>query len=70
MTFSLSTTPSSQIIWGVLIILGIILVYGIIRFFWTHILRYLLHGCAAILVIISVLVLLQYFKIIHIPWPF
>jgi hypothetical protein len=48
----------------VVIGLGVILAFVIIRFFWKHILKYLFHGCLVIVVIIALLALLHfYFKI-------
>ncbi len=47
-------------IWIVAAILAIIVVFVIIRFFWQHILKYLLHGCLSILGILAVLAILHY----------
>ena len=61
MTFGLSTNTSSQIIWWVLIVLGIIVAYVVIRFFWTHILKYLFQGCLVILAVIALWALFHYY---------
>jgi hypothetical protein len=70
MNIDFANIPSSQIVWGILIVLAVILVVVVIRFFWQHVLPYLLHGCLVIVGIIALLVLLQYLNIIHLPWPF
>jgi hypothetical protein len=54
----------------VLCVLGIIIAFVVIRFFWTHVLRYLFQGCLVVAGIIVLLVVLQYFKFIHLSWPF
>lgn len=63
MTIDFSAIPYNQIVWWVLIILGIIVAFVVIRFFWKHILKYLFQGCLVILVIIALLALLRYFKV-------
>ncbi len=63
MTVDFSTIPYNQIVWWVLIILGIVVAFVIIRFFWRHILKYLFHGCLVILAVIALLALLHYFKV-------
>jgi hypothetical protein len=63
MNIDFATIPYNQIVWWVLIGLGVILVFVVIRFFWRHILRYLFQGCLVILAIIALLALLHYFKV-------
>ena len=63
MNIDFSTIPYNQIVWWVLAILGLLLAFVLIRFFWRHILKYLFQGCLAILAIIALLALLHYFKI-------
>ncbi len=70
MNIDFSAIPYNQIVWWVLIVIGVIVAVVVIRFFWQHILRYLLQGCLAVLGVIALLALLQYFKIIQIPWHF
>jgi len=48
-------------IWILAAILVIILVIVVIRFFWQHILKYLLQGCLVILGIIALLAVLHYY---------
>jgi fumarate reductase subunit C len=63
MTIDFSAIPYNQIIWWVLIGLGVVVAFVLIRFFWKHILKYLLQGCLVILAIIALLALLHYFKV-------
>jgi hypothetical protein len=44
-------------------ILVIILAFVIIRFFWQHLLKYIVQGCLAVVVIIVLVVILRYFKV-------
>ncbi len=63
MNINFSAIPYDQIVWWVLIGLGVIVAFVVIRFFWKHILKYLFHGCLVILVIVALLALLHYFKV-------
>jgi len=63
MTIDFSTIPYNQVVWWVLIILGVIVAFVLIRFFWKHILKYLFQGCLVILAIIALLAVLRYFKV-------
>ena len=63
MNIDFSALPYNQIIWWVLIILGIALAIVLIRFFWKHILKYLFQGCLVILAILALLELLHYLKV-------
>jgi len=63
MNINISAISYNQIVWWVLIGLGVIVAFVIIRFFWKHILKYLFQGCLVILVIIALLALLHYFKV-------
>ena len=61
---SINISQLAPYIWIVAIILVIIVVFIVIRFFWHHVLSYLLHGCVGILVILAMLALLHYiFKV-------
>jgi fumarate reductase subunit C len=51
------------IVWAVVILVAIVVTVAVIRFFWKHILKYLVQGCAVILVIIALLALLYHFKV-------
>lgn len=63
MTVDFSTFPSSQIVWIVVIAVGVMIAFVVVRFFWKHLLKYLFQGCLVILVIIALLALLRYFKV-------
>jgi len=63
MHINLSVINSNLIGWAVVIIVALVLAVAVIRFFWKHILKYLVQGCAVILVIIALLALLHYFKV-------
>ncbi len=61
MSIDFSTIPYNQIVWGVLIVLGVIVAIVILRFFWKHILKYLFQGCFVILAIVALLALFHYY---------
>jgi hypothetical protein len=63
MHINLSVINSNLIVWAVVIIVALVIAVAVIRFFWKHILKYLVQGCAVILVIIALLALLHYFKV-------
>ena len=63
MSIDFSAIPSSPIVWMVLIVVGVVVAFVVIRFFWKHILKYLFQGCLVILGIIALLALLRYFKV-------
>ena len=61
MSIDFSTIPYNQIVWGILIILGVILAIVVIRFFWKHILKYLFQGCLIVVGILGLLAVLHYY---------
>jgi hypothetical protein len=61
MNIDFSAIPYNQIVWWVLIGLGVILAIVLIRFFWKHILKYLLQGCLVIVGILALLAVLHYY---------
>jgi len=63
MSIDLSTFFSSNVIWLILAVVGIIVAFVVIRFFWKHLLKYLFQGCLIVLGIILLLALLRYFKV-------
>ena len=63
MNINFSSINYNQIVWVVVIIIAAVIAVAVIRFFWRHILKYLVQGCAVILVIIALLALLHYLKI-------
>ena len=58
-----SAVSSNQYNWLVLVVIGLVVAFIVLRFFWRHVLRYLLHGCVIVLGIAVLLTLLHYFKI-------
>jgi hypothetical protein len=50
-------------IWYLAAFLVVVVILVAIRFFWQHILKYLFHGCLAIVGIIVLLAILHYFKV-------
>jgi len=50
-------------IWYMAAFLVVVVILVAIRFFWQHILKYLFHGCLAIVGIIVLLAILHYFKV-------
>ncbi|MBE3065894.1 MAG: hypothetical protein IMZ73_00475 [Chloroflexi bacterium] len=63
MSVDFSTFSSSQIVWLLLAVVGVVVVFVVIRFFWKHLLKYLFQGCLIILAVIALLALLRYFKV-------
>ncbi len=45
------------------VVVAIVMIFVAIRFFMHHVLRFLFHGCGAILLIGALLLLLHFFKI-------
>jgi len=50
-------------IWILAAALVIIVIFVVIRFFWRHVLKFLVKACLVILVIFALLALLRYFKV-------
>jgi hypothetical protein len=50
-------------IWFIAALLVAVVAFIAIRFFWRHILKYVFHGCLAVVGIIILLAILHYFKI-------
>jgi len=51
-------------IWYLAAFLVVVVILVAIRFFWQHILKYLFHGCLAVVGIILLLAILHYFKVL------
>ena len=60
---SLDLSALTPYLWIAGVILVVILALGIIRFFWHHVLRYVLQGCMVIAGIIILLAILHFFKV-------
>lgn len=50
-------------IWFLAALLAVVVAFIVIRFFWRHILKYILQGCLAVVGIIILLAVLHYFKV-------
>ena len=61
MTIDFSQLP--LLIWIVVAVVIISVIVIVIRFFWQHVVKFALQGCAVILAIIALLFLLHYFKV-------
>jgi len=62
--FDFSAITVDQIIWLFVIFFAVLIVLAAIRFFYQHILRFLIHGLVILLAIIGLLVVLHYFGVI------
>jgi hypothetical protein len=60
---SIDFSQLAPFVWILAAVLIIIVAVVVIRFFWQHVLKYLLHGCVVIVAIIALLALLHYFKV-------
>lgn len=63
MTIDFSTISLDQIIWLFVAFFVLLIVFVVVRFFWQHVVRYLLHGCVVLLAIIGIVALLHYFGV-------
>ncbi len=57
---NIDMTTLAPYIWIVIFILVVIVAFVVIRFFWHHVLRYILHGCVGLLMVLAVLALLHF----------
>jgi hypothetical protein len=60
---SVNLSAISPYLWIVGVTLVAIVAFVIIRFFWHHVLRYLVQGCLVIVGLILLLAVLHFFKI-------
>ncbi len=63
MAFNLSSIDLNVALGLCAVVVAIVFIFIAIRFFMHHVLRFLFHGCGAILLIGALLLLLHYFKI-------
>jgi len=63
MSIDLSSISTSPFIWLALIVIAIIVIYVVVRFFFQYVLKFLVQGCLVLLVIAALLALLHYFKV-------
>jgi uncharacterized membrane protein YqiK len=57
---NIDMTQLAPYFWIVVVVLAIVVAFIVIRFFWHHILRYIVHGCLSIVGILALLALLHY----------
>jgi hypothetical protein len=62
MSIDLSMINANLVFW-VVAILVIILIFGIVRFFFRHLLHFFFRGCGFILLIAALLYILHIFKV-------
>ena len=63
MSFDFGTINLNSALWVVAIVIGGVLAFIAIKFFYQHILHFLLRGCAILFLIIALLAILHYLKI-------
>jgi hypothetical protein len=63
MSFDFGTISLNSALWLVAIVIAGILAFIAIKFFYQHILHFLLRGCAFLSLIIALLVILHYLKV-------
>jgi hypothetical protein len=63
MSFDFGTISLNSMLWLVAIVIAAILATIAVRFFYQHILHFLLRGCAILFLMIALLVILHYLKV-------
>ncbi len=63
MSIDISTITFNQLVWIILVVLGLGVVFVVVRFFFHHILKHLIQGCIFILLVLAILALLHYFRV-------
>ncbi len=63
MTISFSTISLTQLIWIILILVALAAIFIVVRFFFHHILKYLVQGCLVVFVIVAILAILHFFRV-------
>jgi hypothetical protein len=63
MSFDFGTISLNSMLWLVAIVIAAILATIAVRFFYQHILLFLLRGCAILFLMIALLVILHYLKV-------
>ncbi len=60
---SIDIAHMAPFIWVAAGVLVLVIVIGVVRFFWHHVLRFVFHAGLAILLIVILLAVLRYFKV-------
>ncbi len=64
MSSYVATSPLSPIVWLVLLIVVALVAFGIVRYFFGHLLHLFFRGCGLILIVIAALYVLRLLKLI------
>ena len=60
---TINISQLTPFIWILAAVLVVIVIFAVIRFFWRHVLKFLLRAGLVVLVIAAFLALLHYFKV-------
>ena len=63
MSIDFGTISLNSVLWLVAIVITGILIFIAVKFFYQHILHFLLRGCAILFLIVALLVILHYLKV-------
>jgi hypothetical protein len=63
MSLDFSTLSLNQLLWLIIIVVGLVVAFIVVRFFFHHILKHLIQGCLVVLAILAVLAILHYFGV-------
>jgi hypothetical protein len=64
MSIDLSAIHLSPLLWVVMLAAGVLLVFGVFRFFFQHLMHLLFRGCGLIVIAVAVLYVLHLLKLI------
>ena len=63
MTINLSTISLNTLIWIILFIVAVAVIFIVVRFFFHHILKYVIQGCLVLFVIVAIIAILHFFRV-------
>ncbi len=64
MSIDLSALHLSPLVWLVILVAAFLVVFGIFRFFFQHLIHLLFRGCGLIVIVVAVLYVLHLLKLI------
>ncbi|MGZ6317409.1 MAG: hypothetical protein ACXWNQ_09130 [Anaerolineales bacterium] len=64
MSSYIATTPLSPLVWLVLLVVVVLVAFGIVRYFFGHLMHLFFRGCGLILIVIAALYVLHLLKMI------
>ncbi len=64
MPIDLSSININSIIWIIAAIAAVLIVYGIFRFFFSHLMHLFFRGCGLIVIVVALLIVLHLLKLI------